>query len=66
MPSLRVFDLRKTYAAAREEIVVLDGVSLDLEAGRSLAIMGPSGSGKSTLLHILGSLERPTSGRIEL
>lgn len=66
MSSLRVLDLLKTYAAPREEIVVLDGVSLALEAGQSLAIMGPSGSGKSTLLHILGALERPTSGRVEL
>jgi lipoprotein-releasing system ATP-binding protein len=63
---LRVTDLRKTYPSPGGDLHVLDGVTLDLDPGGSLAIMGPSGSGKSTLLHILGALDVPTGGRVEL
>jgi lipoprotein-releasing system ATP-binding protein len=63
---LRVSSLKKTYPTPAEDLVVLDGVDLEMEAGESLAVMGPSGAGKSTLLHILGALEVPTSGRVEL
>ena len=53
----------KEYPAPNGGVRVLDGVSFDLDAGNSLAIMGPSGSGKSTLLNIIGALDRPTSGQ---
>jgi lipoprotein-releasing system ATP-binding protein len=64
--SLRVTDLRKTFPSPGGDLHVLDGVDLALDPGGSLAIMGPSGSGKSTLLHILGTLDAPTSGRVEI
>ncbi|HEX9444114.1 MAG TPA: ABC transporter ATP-binding protein [Candidatus Binatia bacterium] len=56
--------LTKKFDHAGAEICVLDGLDLDLDAGERLAIVGESGVGKSTLLHILGTLDRPTSGRI--
>ncbi len=59
-------DLHKTYAAPGGELTVLRGVSLSLQPGDALAIVGASGSGKSTLLYLLGALERPTSGRVRL
>jgi lipoprotein-releasing system ATP-binding protein len=65
-PALSVFELRKAYPGPGEDLTVLDGVTLTLEAGKSIGITGPSGSGKSTLLYILGTLEPPTSGRVEL
>lgn len=63
---LALHDVCMTYRAADggHDLDVLKGVSLTLEAGHSLAVTGPSGSGKSTLLHIMGGLQRPTSGRV--
>ena len=61
---LRVRDLVKQYDAGAEPLVVLDGVSMDVEPGEIVAVMGESGSGKSTLLHLLGALDRPTSGSV--
>ncbi len=58
--------LAKTYAGDGVEVLGLRGVDLDVRAGELLAVMGPSGSGKSTLLHLLGGLDRPTAGTIEL
>lgn len=58
--------LAKSYPTPTEPLVVLRDVSLSMERGESLAIIGPSGSGKSTLLNLLGTLDRPTSGSIEL
>lgn len=63
---LRVRDLRRSYASGPDPIEVLRGVSFDLAAGESLSVVGPSGSGKSTLLHIVGTLDRPTSGTVEI
>ena len=64
--TLRVADLRKRYPSGPREIVVLDGVTLELAPGEALAITGPSGSGKSTFLHIVGALEPPGAGKVEL
>jgi lipoprotein-releasing system ATP-binding protein len=56
----------KSYPTPRGELPILTGISLSLERGAAIAIMGPSGSGKSTLLYILGALEAPSSGAVTL
>jgi putative ABC transport system ATP-binding protein len=61
---VRVHEVRKTYDKGR--VVALDGVSLTLGPGQSLAVMGPSGCGKSSLLSLIGLLDVPTAGRIEV
>jgi lipoprotein-releasing system ATP-binding protein len=66
MPELAVSELTKQFPTRAESLEVLRGVSLGLSAGQNLAILGPSGSGKSTLLHIIGTLDRPTSGNVRL
>jgi putative ABC transport system ATP-binding protein len=66
MALVELRNVRKTYRLGEEEIHALDGVSLDIEGGEFISIIGPSGSGKSTLMHILGCLDTPTSGTVQL
>ena len=63
---LRVKHVRKDYPSAEGPVTVLRDVSFEVSPGETTAVVGPSGSGKSTLLNIIGSLDAPTSGRVEL
>ena len=64
MQILQTTDLKKYYGSGDTMIRALDGVNLSVEDGEFAAIVGTSGSGKSTLLHMLGGLDRPTSGKV--
>lgn len=64
MEILRVENLCKTYGKGKNEVKALDNISFSVNKGEFIAIIGPSGSGKSTLLHILGGVDKPTSGKV--
>lgn len=63
---LRVTDLVKTYAGPDGLLPILNGVSMEMETGETLALTGESGSGKSTLLHLVGGLDQPDSGTVKI
>ncbi len=64
MATVDVQQVRKVYRRDSQEIVVLDGMSLQVPEGEFVALMGPSGSGKTTLLNLIAGIDRPTSGRV--
>ncbi len=66
MPGLNLEGVNKSFPTRGEPLVVLRNISLALQSGENLAILGPSGSGKSTLLHLMGTLDTPTTGTITL
>ena len=63
-PYIRARDLAKLYRSGESELVVFEGLNLDIERGEMIALVGESGAGKSTLLHLLGGLDRPSGGTI--
>ena len=66
MALVRCRDLRKSFVKGREVVDVLDGINLEIQQGDFLALMGPSGSGKTTLLNLIGGLDHPSGGGVEV
>ena len=66
MDILKIENLSKIYGEGENQVKALDNVSFSVPKGQFVAIIGPSGSGKSTLLHILGGVDKPTSGKVYL
>src|SRR5690349_15430198 len=65
-PLLKLIDVTKTFASGETTLRVLENISLEISSGESVAVVGPSGSGKSTLLNIIGTLDKPTNGKVFL
>ena len=63
-PAIRALNLTKTYRSGTSELVIFEGLNLEVESGEKLALVGESGAGKSTLLHLLGGLDKPTGGAV--
>lgn len=66
VPAIRLEDVQKVYRTARIETMALDNINLTVERGEFVSVMGPSGSGKSTLLNVIGLLDAPSRGRVQL
>ena len=66
MALVRCQDLQKSFVKGRETVEVLDGINLEIQQGDFLALMGPSGSGKTTLLNLIGGLDHPSAGAVEV
>lgn len=64
MEVLRIENLSKKYGKGQNEVIAVDNISFSVRKGEFVAIVGPSGSGKSTLLHLLGGVDKPTSGKV--
>ena len=64
MEILRCEGVKKVYGSGGNQVMALNGIDLSVKKGEFVAIIGASGSGKSTLLHILGSVDKPTSGKV--
>ena len=64
MEILRIENLSKVYGKGQTQVTALDNVSFNVQKGEFVAIVGASGSGKSTLLHLIGGVDRPTSGKL--